>query len=154
MLLHLVFFLSVVIFVSGIDQFVKWLIIKNFSLGYSVKLIPSVLNLTLTTNQGIAFGLLKNFPNLTLMVGLSVVAILTVYVIFVARDNFHSLLLLSFITGGATSNIIDRIFRGYIVDYIDVHIWPVFNLADVFICCGSFGLLLNYICCRKTAPDD
>ncbi|MFW5991890.1 MAG: signal peptidase II, partial [Halanaerobiaceae bacterium] len=60
------------------------------------------------------------------------------------KSNFYLDLATGFILGGACGNLIDRIYLGYVIDYLDFIIWPVFNLADSILVIGS-GLLLIYL---------
>lgn len=62
-----------------------------------------------------------------------------------------SIFAIGIIFGGAISNIIDRIFRGAVLDYINLKIWPVFNLADIFITIGILSLIIFYDKMKKQA---
>ena len=53
------------------------------------------------------------------------------------------------IIGGALGNYIDRITRGYVVDFIDFRVWPVFNVADIFVVAGGILLILSAILVKK-----
>lgn len=66
--------------------------------------------------------------------------------LFIKRKIWNRVYLLSiaFICGGGLGNLIDRIVQGYVVDFFDFRVFPVFNIADIFICVGC-GLLLLYI---------
>ena len=66
--------------------------------------------------------------------------------IFVKRHTAHPALLVSlaFIAGGGLGNVIDRALFGYVVDYLDFRVFPVFNIADIFVCAGC-ALLVIYI---------
>jgi signal peptidase II len=110
----------------------------------SVVIIPHVLSLTYTTNSGGAFGLAQSawwiFALAT--IGVSVAIIL-------AAPRVRSTTTatgLGLILGGALGNLTDRLFhgdvllRGYVIDFIDIHIWPVFNLADSAIVLGALTL--------------
>lgn len=96
-----------------LDQLSKILVSKYF---------PQLI----TFNQGIAFGLLPS--NWWLIINLLILGAL----IFLGKREYWSSLLI----GGGLSNILDRIIREGVVDFIDIKIWPVFNLADVFISLG------------------
>jgi len=52
---------------------------------------------------------------------------------------------LAFLLGGSLGNMVDRIFRSYVIDYIDFRIWPVFNFADIMINVGVFLLVIQLI---------
>lgn len=100
-------------------------------------LIPRVLSLVVVHNQGIAFGLLPRLsPTAAVVLALTVLAIL-----FYNRGAWPAASAtqwgVGLIFGGALGNIVDRLRFGYVVDYLDVHVWPVFNLADAAIVAGA-----------------
>jgi signal peptidase II len=74
-----------------------------------------------------------------------------------AHKNTWQRIALALILGGAVGNLIDRALLGYVVDFIDVRIWPVFNIADSAITVGAVLLCIHYLrgersCIRKSAP--
>lgn len=104
-------------------------------------LIPGILSLTLVYNTGIAFSLLRGLPP-------AVIAALALTVLAVAlynRDGWPRTVAvrwgLGLMAGGAAANVAERFRFGYVIDYLDVHVWPVFNLADSAIVVGA-GLLV------------
>lgn len=103
--------------------------------------VPGLLSLSLRENPGVAFGLLAQLPTpVTVAVALTVLA-----VVLYNRDAWLATGSgqwgLGFMLGGALGNITDRLRFGYVLDYLDVHVWPVFNLADTAIVIGA-GLLV------------
>ncbi|WXJ94441.1 Lipoprotein signal peptidase [Neomoorella carbonis] len=129
-------FLLLVALVLGLDQLSKYIIRVNFQPNESLPVINSVFHLTYINNPGAAFGLLANktpvFVTVTVMV---VVVILAAYR-FLPPGRFTLRLALAMIAGGALGNLIDRLRFGYVVDFLDFRIWPVFNLADIAIVGG------------------
>lgn len=122
------------------DQITKSLIVHNMHIGES---IPSsgLIRLTYVTNSGSAFGL---FPNQTLFLIIGSFLGIGVLLVFYRINHVKSLLLnlsVGLQMGGAAGNLIDRIRLGYVVDFIDVGLWPVFNIADSAIVVGLLGLL-------------
>jgi signal peptidase II len=109
-------------------------------------LVPRVLSLAYTTNSGGAFGLGQSawwvFAFATIAVSVAIVA-----VSFRVRHALTALAL-GLVLGGALGNLTDRLVRGdgplkgHVVDFIDVHVWPVFNLADAAIVVGALLLAL------------
>ena len=94
----------------------------------------------LQKNFGLAFSLPVPARIMGLVIGLILIALLTLLV-----KNFKNkslVVFLSLIIIGALSNVIDRIVYGYVVDYINVFVWPVFNLADVLIVVGVASWLV------------
>jgi len=105
------------------------------------------LNLVMTWNHGISFGLLSGqaMPYLLIALALAMVAML---VIWLVRDQRTSAALwLGLVIGGALGNVLDRLRLGAVADFIDVHIgvwhWPAFNVADSAITIGVALILID-----------
>jgi signal peptidase II len=133
---------SVIIF----DQITKFLAVKFLQLNIPFPLIKNFLNLTLVHNRGAAFGLLQN--QLLLFVLVSLLAIGLIF--YNLKHKANSIILkitLSLILGGAIGNLIDRLRFGFVIDFLDLRVWPVFNLADSVITLAalvlSWELLFN-----------
>ncbi|HLW59926.1 MAG TPA: signal peptidase II [bacterium] len=112
-------------------------------------LIPHLLALTLVHNRGIAFGLLTRLsPGATMAIALTVLAVL-----FYNRTAWPAARAgqwgFGLIVGGALGNIFDRLRFGYVIDYVDVHVWPVFNLADAAIVVGAGALVAASLVGRR-----
>ena len=123
------------------SQAVEWGVTRAVPPGGERVVIPHLLSLSVVHNQGIAFGLLARLaPLATTVLALTVLAFL-----FYNRTARLAAPAgqwgLGLIIGGALANVVDRLHFGYVIDYFDVHIWPVFNLADAAIVVGA-GLLL------------
>jgi signal peptidase II len=104
-----------------------------------------VLQLRFTTNPGGAFGLFGNLP--VLFVGISVLVV--VVIVIASRDlpSRSSAVGLGLVLAGALGNLTDRAIRGdgfsgEVVDFIDFHVWPVFNVADSALVVGAVVLLI------------
>ena len=99
------------------------------------------LNLVYVENKGISFGMLSDY-NIPFWLGI-LSFIISAYVIFliIKSESNLELIGLSMILGGAIGNGIDRLFRGYVIDFIDLYYrnfhWPAFNFADSFITVGA-----------------
>lgn len=124
----------------ALDQGVKALIQRHIAVWASVPVIPGVLWLTHVRNTGIAFSLLSSSPLVV-----TALAAATALLLYLAnRSRWQRDLLervsLAMILGGAVGNLVDRARFGYVIDYVDLHLWPVFNAADASIVAG--GLLL------------
>jgi len=142
-------FLTLVI----LDQVTKALVINFFNLYDSVALLPMI-NLTFVVNYGFAFGLLNN-PSLNqILVSLVILAIIIyfLYLLIKTQDKVFQLTL-TLILAGALGNFIDRIFRGFVIDFIDIYIgkyhWPAFNIADSCITLGFVVLMINILFLNK-----
>lgn len=123
-----------------IDQLIKYMILNDFILGHSMSIIEDFLYITYIKNTGIAFGLFKN-NNIFMVIVISIIIIVLLF--FYYHEKKKSLVLsisIMFLVSGAIGNLIDRIIRGFIIDYINFTFWPAFNLADTLIVVGSFLL--------------
>ena len=127
-----------------LDQLSKTAVRRSFLPGQSRAVWPGVFYLSYVQNPGAAFGLLRNQTWLLVIVTLAVVALI---ILFAGRVNFQTPLpgwSLSLVLGGAVGNLIDRLRFGYVVDFLDFRVWPVFNVADMAIVVGV-GLLMIYL---------
>jgi len=124
-----------------LDQLTKFLATRLLQLNIPVILIKDFLYITLVHNRGAAFGMLKN--QLLLFVLLSFFSIL--FIIYHLKSKKNPILLrvsLSLILAGAIGNLIDRLRFGFVIDFLDLRFWPVFNLADSALTIGA--LLLSW----------
>jgi signal peptidase II len=129
-------FLLLVALVLGIDQLSKYIIRANFQPNESLPVINSVFHLTYVNNPGAAFGLLAYKTPVFVTVTLLVAVVILVAYRFLPPDRILLRLALALMLGGALGNLIDRLRFGYVVDFLDFRIWPVFNLADMAIVGG------------------
>lgn len=124
-----------------LDQFTKLAVAKNLLLNQSTPLISGVVHLTLIHNRGAAFGILKNQTTLFILV--SIFAVVLIYSVLrkgkYKKFSFYSLSL-ALILAGAVGNLIDRLRFGYVIDFLDLRVWPVFNVADSAITAGAIML--------------
>lgn len=131
-------FLTVIgiIFLAA-DQIIKFLLIRSLNPGETIPLIKNIFHITLVFNTGCAFGLLRNQPSLFfLTVSFTAVIFLIYFLRHLKDENLFCELAAVLLIAGSTSNLIDRIRFGYVVDFLDFRIWPVFNLGDTAITIG------------------
>ena len=129
-----------------LDQSAKALASKNILLGQTIPVINNIFHLTLVHNRGAAFGIFKN--QTVLFVVTSLVAIIIIgYKLKTRRTGRLDIFVVSLvlILAGALGNLIDRLFLGYVVDFLDFRIWPVFNIADSAITIGAVLLGLSIL---------
>lgn len=122
-----------------LDQATKFLATKFLQLNNPLPLVKNFLFLTLVHNRGAAFGIFQNQLFMFLLV--SIFAI--ILIVCSLRDKKNSALFkisLSLILGGAIGNLIDRARFGFVVDFLDFRVWPVFNLADSVITIAALFL--------------
>ena len=111
-----------------------------------IKLISNnILTITKVENEGIAFGLNKqNLGNIGLCI-IILIAIFNYIISQKARMTKKVIIFLSFIIAGGISNVIDRIFKGAVFDFIKIGDFPVFNIADICIVLGWLLFLINFL---------
>jgi signal peptidase II len=129
----------------AVDRVTKVLAERFLADGPPIELIPGAVHLRFTTNPGGAFGLFGGLAWLFVAIGVVVAA----FVLLASRNlpSWASAVGLGLVLGGALGNLTDRVIRGpgisgEVVDFIDLRIWPVFNLADSAIVVGAAVLLL------------
>ncbi|MFQ5925571.1 MAG: signal peptidase II [Dehalococcoidia bacterium] len=137
------FFLTASI-VLAVDQVSKFLIRANMSPGQSIP-EDGLFRITYVTNTGGVFGILSNqafLILLTTVIGIAAILLYSRYPIF---NRILVRIALGLLLGGALGNLIDRLSLGWVVDFIDLGFWPVFNLADSAIVLGVILLLYYFI---------
>jgi signal peptidase II len=121
---------STMFMVFFLDRLAKSMVKQNFQLGQSSPIIKNVFHLTYITNTGSAFGLFKGI-NLFFILFSIIVIVIILYFIKRIKENEKALqLAVGLLLGGTIGNLMDRIFHGSVIDFIDFRIWPVFNIAD------------------------
>ncbi|MCA1839883.1 MAG: signal peptidase II [Actinomycetota bacterium] len=141
---------AVAIVVIAADQITKTLAVDRLSDG-PVDLIHGALTLRLTLNSGGAFGILQGLPGVFVAASLAVVGLVFFWVRRLSRPAL--VVPLGMMLGGGLGNVADRLFRdlnGKVVDFIDLHVWPVFNVADA---CIVTGIALLLIASFVSRPD-
>ena len=135
----------IIAFVVILDQLTKYLIQANLVLNSSVPLLDGIFHITYIQNSGAAFSMFQNKTVFLIAMQLVVIAVVLVYLVKRKKKDHWSLLLsLSFIAAGGMGNLIDRAMNGYVVDFLDFRVWPIFNVADISVCVGC-GLLVIYM---------
>lgn len=144
------FILVVILILTIIDQIIKYLVVSNISIGTEKVIIDNFLKFIYIRNTGAAFGILSG--NIIFLIFITVLLIF--YIVNEMKKNINnnlSLLSFSLILSGAFGNLIDRVVRGYVVDYISFTLFSremsVFNLADTYITIGV--ILLIYIIIKE-----
>lgn len=139
-----------------IDQVSKIIVVNNLTNNKSIEVIKSFFYLTYTNNKGAAFSILTGRRILLILVALIVIGVLIYYVRKNKIEGKVNKIALSLVIGGSIGNLIDRILRGAVIDFIDVKIFgynfPIFNLADTFIVIGVFLLIIEMF--RKEHKND
>lgn len=138
-------YIVISLFIIALDQISKVLIVSHFSLGQSKSVIRGILSFTYVRNEGAAFGMLQGARVFFIILTVVVLIGAIYYVVKMRPQSRLEMTALSFIAGGAIGNLIDRAAFGYVRDFImtDFMNFPVFNIADCFVCIGA-GLYILY----------
>ena len=104
--------------------------------------IFSFFSLSYTKNTGAAFGIFKEQTLLIIFLSIMIIGALIYYFPKIEKENYFAY---SILLAGAIGNLIDRIFLGYVRDFISIWVWPVFNIADIAITIGIIIIIYNEI---------
>ena len=140
-----------------LDQISKEIIIRTLKVGESIP-EEGFFRFTHVRNFGSAFSIIQDANLFLMIVGILAIILITYFLIFVAKDSVTLQISISLQLSGAFGNIIDRIRLGSVTDFIDVGVWPVFNIADSCISAGmamlAFYLYINWKEERKANEKD
>lgn len=148
MLNNKLFIFIIAIIAVIIDQVTKAIVRSKLYLNESIPVIPDVLHITYTENTGAAFSMFSGqVQTLTII---SIIATIIIIAFCVLEKNKFSLIQIicwGLLLGGTDGNLIDRLFRSSVTDFIDFTIinFPVFNFADIFIDVGAFIIIVHSI---------
>lgn len=136
------FYVLLIIFGVVVDQLVKLLVAARLPLGGGFELVPGLLQINYVQNTGAAWSMFSN-STLALAVFSVVMAVfLGVWLWRTPREQLWRRVALALMLAGALGNMIDRFRLGYVVDFIKLPHWPVFNIADILLCVGVALLAL------------
>lgn len=134
----------------ALDQAAKFAVVSSLDLYEAWAPIPAlarIFEIHYITNTGAVFGLFQNGSTFFVIVSFVVSFIILYYYMRLPAGKWVIRLSMALQLAGAVGNLIDRLRLGYVIDFLDVHFWPVFNVADMCIVCGVF--LLGIILLRE-----
>jgi signal peptidase II len=136
-----------------VDQMTKFAIQAWMACGDSIPVVQGVFHITYILNAGAAFGILQH--KTYFFVGVALVLVAGVIYLYPRIPADQPLLRIgvALLTGGAVGNVIDRFRLGYVVDFFDFRIWPIFNVADICIVIGV-GCLIFYLMRMKDDSNE
>ncbi len=139
---YLALLLSAVL--AFLDQMVKVAVYNWLRPVGDLPLIEGVIHLTYLENRGMAFGMMEGQKWLLIWVTAFVLLLLIAAIILGKIRKTSTLVTTAVIIGGGVGNLIDRVYRGYVIDYINLEIinFAIFNLADICVTCGTAVLLV------------
>tara|TARA_B100001142_G_scaffold1239_1_gene1266 strand:+ start:762 stop:1238 length:477 start_codon:yes stop_codon:yes gene_type:complete len=140
-----------VIFLILSDQISKVFVVKNFSIGESLNILP-IFDIFLILNTGIAFSLFDDGGSIGRWILVLLVFLVCLYLLYILAienlNQYESLSLLMILSGGI-GNLLDRAFRGHVIDFIHIYYesysFYIFNLADTFITIGVMIYIYNLV---------
>lgn len=141
---------AIILFVVLSDQVSKFLVSQTLRLNESSAVIENFFHLTLVRNTGAAFGIFKNQTLFFIII--SFIAVIAILVFIKSARSSSPLRDVGFalMLGGAFGNLIDRFRFGYVIDFLDFRVWPVFNIADSAITIGTFLVIVS-LCIRSSS---
>lgn len=139
-----VILIAVIAGVIGLDQLTKWLAVVCLQGEASFPLWKGVLHFTYVENTGMAFGMLKDHRWVFMVFSTIAIVALMIYLFRFRPEGKWMQISMAMIIGGGIGNMIDRIFLGFVVDFIDFTLinFAVFNVADSFVCVGAGIMIL------------
>lgn len=139
------YYFLIIIAVVILDQIIKKAVVAAMALYESIPVIQEVFHITYIHNKGAAFSIMEGQINVLILLPLAMIIAAVIFML-IMRKKGHPLLMISvaLIAGGGIGNLVDRIALGYVVDYLDFRVFPIFNLADIAVCVGC-GLLVLYV---------
>lgn len=150
-----VYYLAIFYFI--VDQFSKALVLRQIDLFESIKIIPGFFQLTYVQNRGAAWGILANHTYLFVLFGAGAFFIINRFL--GKKKNFSRMEGLGYglLLAGIMGNLIDRLLRDYVVDFLDFHFFgyhfPVFNFADIGVVIGVLMVVIVLIKQEKKGEE-
>lgn len=148
--------LAIAAAVAGLDQLTKFAVTRTLDYGSGIEIAP-FFNLVLVHNKGAAFSFLSSAAGWQRGFFIAIALVAIVWVVYLLRKQPGQTLFcfaLALILGGAIGNVIDRIWLGAVIDFLDFHAaghhWPAFNVADSAITFGAIALIWDSL--RGGAP--
>ena len=150
-----ILWVAIVVISVALDQITKWLAVVNLKGNESVSIIGEVLHFTYVENRGAAFGMMKDARWIFMIISSIAIAALVFYLIKFKPKSILAVSSVAMIIGGGIGNMIDRVWLGYVVDFIYIKIidFAVFNVADSFVCVGTALLIIYIIFFYKEKPE-
>lgn len=134
-------YLIISIFILAADMLTKYLVQQTMKPYESIPVLKNVFHITYVQNTGAAFSILRGKTLFFTIVSCAVIlAILFILMKYPIKSKIFKIVM-AIILGGAVGNLIDRLRYGYVVDFLDLRIWPVFNIADCAIVVGVLVLV-------------
>ena len=135
-----------------LDQLTKWIVVNSMELYESIVLIEKIFSFTYIPNYGAAWGMFSNHRWIFMVITSAALVIMPIILYRYRKTHALFSLSLSLFIGGAIGNMIDRVFVGYVVDFLEFTFidFPVFNVADICVVFGAIIMIVYAIFFDKT----
>ena len=144
----IIYLISLITSIIILDQTIKFVIVKKIY-NSSINIIKGMLNFTYIENTGGAYGIGNDSTFMFIIVNIIIITLIGKFILSKKNDISANILFsLGLIVAGGIGNLIDRVFRGFVIDYIDFNPlikYPVFNLADICVVIGCLIVVINVI---------
>lgn len=141
--------------IFALDQATKFLVLKHIPLHESWSPVPAlarIFRFTFITNTGAAFGMFPQLGSAFMLIAIVVIVAIIAFYRHLPTGHLWIRISLGLQLGGAMGNLLDRLLHGYVVDFIDIGFWPIFNLADLSIVLGV--AILSYFLWNEEESSD
>lgn len=149
-------YILMLIAIVAIDQITKYIAVTKLLPIGSVEFISGVMDFTFVRNFGAAFGILQGGKWMFVILTAAIAVGMVIAFKRLPKDKGNNILRMSLvmILGGAVGNCIDRLFRGFVVDFFETTFmeWPVFNVADIFVVVGALLMAFTVLFVIKDEP--
>ena len=135
------------LFIIFLDQVSKFLVLSTLGFERSKNVIPNLLNFTLVKNKGAAFSLFSNSTSILTVASILATLLLITIIFKSPPKSYWNCIGLSYLLGGTVGNGIDRLFKGYVLDFFELIPinFPIFNIADISINIAIVCFIVNII---------
>ena len=137
------------IILGVIDQIIKFIVDQKIALSTNIKIIKNFFYIAKVYNQGASWSIMQGQRIILIILGILFLFVIFKFMDDFKKDNKLNIISFSLIIGGLLGNLVDRIFRGYVIDYLNFYIFkydfPVFNFADCLIVVGVIILLIRML---------
>ncbi len=142
--------ISIFLPILFVDQYLKYLTDNHIALFHKITVIRYYFNIVHVDNAGIAFGLMNSYSSLIIIILTALIIIFVTFILFRLKVNSGLFIVsLSLVIAGAFSNLLSRVLQGYVVDFLDFHLynyhWPSFNIADSSVVVGTILFFISVV---------
>lgn len=137
--------------IVGLDQLSKYMVRANIEPAemahdYGIVVIPRIFDIVFVKNTGAAFSILKDQAGFLVVFNLLVIIAMLLFMVLRAKVEAPRIVYgIALVVAGGIGNLIDRVTLGFVTDFFDFHVFPVFNVADISVCVGCGLVILHMV---------